>query len=111
MMPKFFVSLQRFAPSSAVKPVSISQQVSPILSNPKSALCFLRCSGCNLIDLRSKGRRKVFVFRAHRSTIGLTIRERSVARRIGQPARHTQASFHHRPTVERRRRSQIRSGK
>jgi hypothetical protein len=45
------------------------------LSNPKSALCFLRCSGCNLIDLRSKGRRKVFVFRAHRSTIGLTIRD------------------------------------
>jgi hypothetical protein len=63
MMPEFFVSLQRLAPSSAVKPVSISQQVSPILSNPKTALCFLRCAACDLIDLRSKGRRKVFVFR------------------------------------------------
>jgi hypothetical protein len=63
MMPEFFVPLQRLAPSSAVKPVSISQQVSPILSNPKSALCFLlRCAGCDVVDLRSKGRRKVFVF-------------------------------------------------
>jgi Domain of unknown function (DUF5659) len=25
--------------------------------------CFLRCSGYDLIDLRSEGRRKVFVFR------------------------------------------------
>ena len=25
--------------------------------------CFLRCTGCELIDLRAEGRRKVFVFR------------------------------------------------
>lgn len=25
--------------------------------------CFLRCSGCHLVDLRAEGRRKVFVFR------------------------------------------------
>jgi hypothetical protein len=62
MMPEFFVPLQHLAPFSAVKPVSISQQVSPILSNPKSALCVLRCAGCDVDNLRSKGRRKVFVF-------------------------------------------------
>jgi hypothetical protein len=49
--------------------------------------CFLRCSGYELVDLRSEGRRKVFVFRDR------TTRRRDVLAFYGDGASVTPLAF------------------